>query len=60
MHGGNESPQVFRRLGGLDLRDRVGLALTMVAEAVHPAEEVPLRGVRSPTTEDERGGIGSR
>src|SRR5215831_5038258 len=29
-----ESPQVFRRLGGLDLRDRVGLALRMVVEAV--------------------------
>jgi hypothetical protein len=55
-----ESPQVFWRLGGLDLRDRVGLALTMVVKAVDLAEQVPLRGVRSPTTEDERGGLGFR
>ena len=27
-----ESPQVFRRLGGLDLRDRVGLAVAIVVE----------------------------
>ena len=33
-----ESPQVFRRLGCLDLRYRVGLALAMVLEAVDPAE----------------------
>jgi hypothetical protein len=56
----SESPQVFRRLGGLDLRDRVGFALTMVVEAVDPAEKVPRRGVRCPTTGDEREGLGSR
>ena len=44
----------------MDLHDRVGLALTMVVEAVDPAEQVPLRGVRSLTTEDEGGGLGSR
>jgi len=45
-----ESPQVFRRLGGSDLRDRVRLALTMVVEAVDPCRtsgatrrEVPTR-----------------
>src|SRR5215510_1592207 len=40
-----ESPWVFWRLGGLDLRSDDGLALRMVMEAVVPTEQVPLRGV---------------
>jgi hypothetical protein len=53
---GVESPQVFQRLGGLDLCASVDLALTMVVEEEVDlsSEQVPLRGVRLPATEGNR------
>ena len=47
-----EPPWVLWRLGGLDLARRGGVALTIVEEAVDPAELVPLRGVARAARED--------